>query len=54
MTKYRYDAAYGNLYEYDNKQNAYIFVCSNPFNLSERELIDEYEESQFSDVTAFN
>ena len=43
--QYRYDSAYNKLYEWDLEQNAYIFVCSNPFNLSEQKLIKEYEKS---------
>lgn len=42
--KYRYDSATGNLYEYSHFHNCYLFVCSNPFRLSEQELIEEYEE----------
>lgn len=42
--KYRYDDAYGKLYEYDSNQQAYVYICSNPFNLSEQELIEEYED----------
>jgi len=49
MEKYRYDEAYGKLYEYDAEQQAYVYVCSNPFRLSKSELIKEYEESQLED-----
>lgn len=45
--QYRYDVACGKLYEWDKEQQAYIYVCSNPFNLSESELIEEYEADQF-------
>jgi len=44
--KYRYDSAYGKLYEWNEEQQAYIFVCSNPFKLSESELISQYEEME--------
>lgn len=41
--KYRYDNAYGKLYEWDEEQHAYVYVCRNPFNLSKQDLIAEYE-----------
>ena len=43
MEQYRYDSAYRKLYEWDADAKAYIFVCSNPFRLTEQELIEEYE-----------
>ena len=45
MDKYRYDDAYGKLYKYSGEHDAYLFVCGNPYNLSEDELIEEYENS---------
>jgi hypothetical protein len=43
MEKYRYDDAYGKLYEYDKSQDAYVWVANNPFNLTKQKLIEEYE-----------
>jgi len=43
IEKYRYDDAYGLLYEYDENAKAYVFICSNPFNLTKEKLIEEYE-----------
>jgi hypothetical protein len=45
MEKYRYDEAYGKLYEYSKEHEAYLFVCNNPFGLTEKELIAEYENN---------
>lgn len=42
--KYRYDDTYGKLYEWDDDTQAYVFVCANPFGLTEQELIAEYEQ----------
>jgi hypothetical protein len=44
--KYRYDSAYGKLYVWSEDHNAYLFACSNPFNLSESELIADYEQRE--------
>lgn len=44
--QYRFDSAYGKLYVWDKEQQAYVYVCSNPFNLSKQELIDEHKEKK--------
>ena len=49
MEKYRYDNAYNKLYEYNEEAGCYIFVCNNPYNLNEDELIREYEESYYNE-----
>lgn len=41
--EYRYDTAFKTLYKFDKKQDAYLFCCKNPFNLSEKKLIEEHQ-----------
>ena len=41
--QYRYDGSTGKLYELSHSHGCYLFACSNPFRLSESDLIEEYE-----------
>ena len=42
-SKYRFDAAYGKLYEWDNESECYLFISSTQ-RKTEKEAIEEYEE----------
>lgn len=44
MEKYRFDLAYGKLYEYDDDAQAYIFVMMTTYAKTLQEAIKEYED----------